>query len=524
METFDYVIVGSGAAGSVLANRLSEIESANVLVLEAGPSEMSDAMEVLWRWNEMLLGVNDWGYNSLPQPGLNDHNVYSAAGRGTGGGSLVYHMMHVRAKAVDLDGWAYNGAFGWDWNACLPYFQKIENQLDDTNPTAGKGGPMTVVSAKDTGNPVSQTWIDACKELGYPEVADFNHEAFGVGWQHLDIKDGKRGGTFQSYLQPAMARKNLTVRANALATNLVFEGVRVVGVEYVEGGQAKQVRASKEVVLSAGAIESPKLLNLSGIGNAAHLKALGIDVKVDLPGVGENFQDHPLVIGPFGLMSEGGPDPKGNMTEASLFWRSHPDALAPDIEISLVHRAPFGDNFFKNIVQRIQTGEPVKPVADLVDPRVILSLPALVRPMSRGNVRLKSADYKVQPNLDANYGGEAVDIERLVDVVEIAREIYATRAFAKLGLIEIGPGGDVKTRDQLREWVKNNTGSYYHFVGSCKMGVDNMAVVDPQLKVRGVEGLRIVDGSVIPTIPAANTHTTIVMIGERAADLIKADA
>ena len=247
-------------------------------------------------------------------------------------------------------------------------------------------------------------------------------------------------------------------------------------------------------------------------------------MKIDLPGVGENFQDHPLVIGPFGLMAEGGPDPKGNMTEASLFWRSDAGALVPDIEISLVHRAPFGDNFFKNIVQRIQTGAPVTPVADLVDPRVILSLPSLVRPMSRGNVRLKSADYLVSPDLNPNYGGEAADIERLTDAVEIAREIYATKAFAKLGLIEIGPGQDVNTRDQLREWVKNNTGSYYHFVGSCKMGVDSMAVVDPSLKVRGVGGLRIADGSVIPTIPAANTHTTIVMIGERAADLIKADA
>lgn len=524
METFDYIVVGSGPGGSVVANRLSEMEGARILVLEAGPSEMNDAVDVLWRWNELLLGVYDWGYNSIPQPGLNNHNVYSAAGRGTGGGSIVYHMMHVRAKREDLDGWAYNGAVGWGWNDCLPYYQKSENQLDGTNPTAGKGGPMTVESVQEIGNPVSRTFIDACVELGYPKVDDFNKDSFGVGWQHLDMKDGKRGGVLSTYLLPALQRDNLTLLDNSLVTRLLLEGTRCIGVEYVRDGETHTVRASKEVVLSCGAIETPKLLNLSGIGNAEHLAKLGIPVLVDLPGVGENFQDHPLIIGPFGLMDQPGADPKANMTEASIFWGSTPGLVVPDIEISLVHRAPFGDNFFANVVARIQTGQPVKPVADLVNPSVILSLPALVRPLSRGWVRIKSADPMVQPDLNANYGGEPVDIERLTDCVSIAREIYASQAFARLGLQEIGPGPAVSTRNDLREWVKNNTGSYYHFVGSCKMGVDRMAVVDPTLKVRGVDGLRIADGSVMPTIPAANTHTTIVMIGERAADFIKADA
>jgi choline dehydrogenase len=524
VDKYDYIVVGSGPGGSVVANRLTEQDGAKVLLLEAGQAEMSEAMEVPWRWNEMLLGVYDWGYNSVPQPGLNDHNVYSAAGKGTGGGSIVYHMMHVRAKPADLADWVYNGALGWDWDSCLPYYQKSENQTDSTNPTAGKGGPLDVMNAKDTGNPVSQTFIDACLELGYPETPDLNAQPVGAGWQHVNIKNGKRHGVLTAYLEPALQRSNLTMLTDTRATRLLFEGTRCVGVEYVRDGATQSARATSEVIVSGGAIQTPKLLNLSGIGNAEHLKALGIDVLLDLPGVGENFQDHPLVIGPIGLMNQPGADPRGQMTEASLFWKSSPEQPVPDIEVSLVHRAPFGENFFKNIVARIQTGKPVAPVADLVNPSVILSLPSLIRPMSRGWVRIKSADPSVEPDLNPNYGGEPVDIERLTDIVGIARDIYGSKAFAKLGLMELAPGPTVAGRDALREWVKNNTGSYYHFVGSCKIGIDNMAVVDPMLRVHGTQGLRIVDGSVMPTIPAANTHASVVMIAERAADMIKASA
>jgi choline dehydrogenase len=524
VDTYDYIIVGSGAGGSVVANRLTEDEAATVLLLEAGPSEMSDAMAVPWRWNEMLLGLYDWGYNSVPQSGLNGHNVYSAAGRGTGGGSILYHMMHVRAKPADLAGWVDGGARGWGWNECLPYYQKSENQTDETNPTAGRGGPMDVMNARETGSTISQTFIDACVELGYPEIADLNHDSAGAAWQHVNIKDGKRGGVLTSYLEPALQRPNLTLHANSRATRLLFEGSRCVGVEFVRDGALHTARATTEVVLSAGAIESPKLLNLSGIGNAEHLAALGIPVAVELPGVGENFQDHPLVIGPIGRLDRPGADPRGQMTEASLFWRSSEDQPVPDVEVSLVHRAPFGDDFFKNIVARIQTGEPVAPVSDLVDPNVILSLPSLIRPMSRGSVRIKSSDFTVSSDLDPNYCGESTDIERLTDIVGIARDIYASQAFAGLGLQELSPGPTVTDRPALRDWVRNNAGSYYHFVGSCKIGVDDMAVVDAELNVRGTDGLRIVDGSVMPTIPAANTHATVVMIAERGADMIKAKA
>ena len=260
---------------------------------------------------------------------------------------------------------------------------------------------------------------------------------------------------------------------------------------------------------------------LSGVGNPEQLQQLGVPVTVDLPGVGENFHDHPLVIGPIGRMREPGPPPHGNMTEAGLFWGSAPGMPVPDLEICLVHRAPFGDAFFANVVARLQTGQPIQPVEALVDPHVILSLPGLVQPLSRGWVRLQSKNPTAPPNINPNYGAEPVDIDRIVTMVKIARDVYRTKIFARLGLEELSPGPSIGSDAQLRDWVINNTGSYYHFVGSCKMGIDRMAVVDPQLKVHGVEGLRVADGSIMPSIPAANPHTTIVMIGERTAEFIK---
>jgi choline dehydrogenase len=520
-DSFDYVIVGSGAGGAPLAYRLSEDPGVTVCVLEAGGSEIPEASRVPYRWNELLLTELDWAYMSAPQPGLNNRRIYSAAGKVAGGTSVVYHMIHTRGRPADYDSWAYNGCAGWSFQDVLPYLQKLESQTDGTNPTAGKSGPIRVVSAKDGGNPVSQAFIDGCAELGYPLVDDFNAEAFGAGWHHVNIRDGRRDGVYSAYLQPALKRPNVELRDRSLAAKLVFEGKRCVGVEYLGDGERRTVRAKREVIACAGAIQTPKLLMLSGIGKAAELKKFGIPVLVDLPGVGENFHDHPLLIGPIGLMSKPGPDPKNNMTEAALFWGSEKGLPVPDMEICLVHRAPFGDQFFANVVKRVQTGQPVAPIKELVDPRVILALPGLVRPLSRGWVRLTAPDPAALPEISANYGAEPTDIDRMVAMVKIARAIYKTKACRRWGVQELSPGPGVVTDAQLRDWVIDNTGSYYHFVGSCKMGVDSLAVVDPRLKVRGVDGLRVADASVIPTIPSANPHTTVVMIGERAADLIK---
>jgi choline dehydrogenase len=523
-ESYDYVIVGAGAAGSVIASRLTEHDDVTVLLLEAGDAPIDDAVTDPSRWNEVLLTDLDWAYMSEPQPGLNGRRVYSASGRGIGGSSNLYHMMHTRGRPGDYDDWARGGAAGWSHADVLPYLQKLESQHDGTNPTAGTSGPLNVVSAGDTGNPISQTFIDACVELGYPRVDDFNTAPFGVGWHHVNIRDGKRDGVHAGYVEPALGRANLTVRTGALASALRFEGDRCVGVTYLKDGQHTDVRADREVVVSAGAIQSPKLLMLSGIGDPGHLAEMGIPVRAALPGVGQNFHDHPLTIGPIGYLDKPGADPRGQVTEVGLFWGSSPELTVPDLEICLVHRAPFGDQFFANVIKRVETGEPIAPVAQLVDPRVILSLPGLVRPESRGWVRLAGTDPSVHPRMNANYFGERADLERMTTMVQMARDIYAAKAFTDgWQVCEIAPGPQVSTTADLEAWVIDNVGSYYHFAGSCKMGVDPMAVVDPQLRVHGVEGLRVADASIMPVVTSSNPHTTVVMIGERAADLIQQD-
>lgn len=520
-NSFDFIIVGSGSAGATIAYRLSEMTNATVLILEAGGTKIIEAVDVPYRWNELLLTEIDWAYMSVPQPSIDNRQVYCASGKLIGGTSNIYHMIHTRGRPSDYDNWAYNGCAGWSFKDVLPYLQKLESQEDNTNPTAGQTGPINVINAQVNGNPISQTFIDACRELGYPYVEDFNNQELGAGWHHIDIKNGKRCGVRTAYLEPALTRSNVTLSANSQATKLLIENHRCIGVEYQQDGVLKTVRARQEVIVCAGAIQSPKLLMLSGIGNPEHLSKFDVPVVVDLPGVGENFHDHPLMIGPMGMMAEPGAAPKENMTEAALFWGSQPGLNVPDLEICIVHRAPFGERFFENVIERVQTNQPIPSVSQLVDPRIILSLPGLVRPLSRGWIRLSSSDPMANPLVNPNYGAEKVDIDRIVTMVKIAREIYQTQAFAKLGLTEINPGIEVRTDEDIRTWIINNLGSYYHFVGSCKMGIDNMAVVDSSLKVYGVEGLRVADGSIIPTIPSANPHTSIVMIGEKVADLIK---
>ena len=273
VSTVDVLVVGAGAAGSVVASRLSENPDVQVLLLEAGTAEVTDAVRTPWRWNEVLLTDLDWAYMSEPQPGMGGAQVYSAAGRGLGGTSNVYHMIHTRGRPTDYDGWVEQGATGWSYAEVLPYLQRLERQRDDTNPTAGRTGPISVVNARDTGSPISQAFIDACVELGHPKVDDFNATDFGAGWHHVDIDPvlGQRSGAYAGYLAPALDRPNLATEVGALVTELVFDGDRCVGARYLQDGRLRTVRARHEVVLSAGAIQSPKLLLLSGIGAADQL-------------------------------------------------------------------------------------------------------------------------------------------------------------------------------------------------------------------------------------------------------------
>jgi choline dehydrogenase len=379
-------------------------------------------------------------------------------------------------------------------------------------------------AGKHEPNPMSQVFLNACDQLGFPRTEDFNGpQMVGAGWHHIDVKDSRRQGVLVSYLEPALHRPNLVLRTNADAAGLVWDGTRCTGVTYrqrtgdapVGDGRrlartgedepgTHSVRARREVIVCGGAIESPKLLKLSGVGPADELTAHGIPVVADLPGVGENFHNHVLV----GLISETKQptEPgKQNLSEAALFTTSEPGMLAPDLQIAFVH-VPFD----------IIVGQQ--------HPNAVSLLPGVVRPNSRGWIKLASADPFAKPLVNPNYFGDRSDLTRLVQAVELCREIFGTAAFREVLTGELMPGSDVKGTAALTEFVRAKADSYHHQAGSCRMGIDELAVVDARLRVRGVTGLRVADASVMPAVPSGNCHTAIVAIAEKAADMIKEDS
>ena len=508
MSTFDFIVVGAGSAGSVVANRLSEQPDAKVLVLEAGGTEIPANAENPSLWFTLLGSPIDWGYTSVPQPGLNGRSTYEPRGKVIGGTSQLYIMMHIRGNTRDYDDWAYNGAPGWSYQDVLPYFRKLENQEDDTSAWAGHGGPLSVINPKNHAHhPLSEVFIEACRELGYPPTDDFNGPQMeGTGWHHINVKDGKRHSTAVAYLLPALDRPNITLSANSHATRLLFDaaGKRCTGVEYVQDGQLKQAFAGKEVVVCLGALESPHLLLNSGIGNPEQLRQFDKPVVVDLPGVGENFHNHVLT----GLIAET-KDPVApghlNTSEAALFCKSDPGYTVPDLQFNFVHL-------------------PFDVIVGQSNPNSVSLIPGLQRPLSRGWVRLGSSDPLARPLLNPNYLAEDHDVQRMKQMVNIGREIFATRAFSRVLTgreLLPGPAYGKSDADVLR-FVRDRSDSYHHQVGSCKMGKDRMAVVDPELRVYGVAGLRVADASIMPTVVTGNPHAGILMIAEKAADMIKA--
>jgi choline dehydrogenase len=497
MAEYDFIVVGTGAGGSVMANRLSENPDVSVLALEAGGGDIPDIVTNAPDWGKIWGTEWDWNYKSTPQESLNGRQTDEHRGKILGGSSDLYIMMHIRGHPSDFDGWAANGCPGWSFDECLPYFQKQEDQEDDTNPTAGKGGPLAVTNAGlHDPNPASAAFIEACVALGYPRTEDFNGPQMeGVGWHHINVRDGKRVGTWAGYLEPAMSRPNLTVSPNSMATRLVLSDGRCTGVEYVKDGQTVTDSVRREVIVCGGALESPKLLMLSGIGPARHLEEVGVPVQLNLAGVGENFHNHVLVP-IIQLVAEELPEPKQNASEVALFTKSTPDNVGPDIQVAFVHIVPGL-------------------------PGAVVILPGVVQPKSRGTIRLASADPMDLPLVNPNYLGDPADRDRLADGVELARKIFATEPMSKFVKQEIVPGPDVNGPDAIKGFVTAAADSYHHQAGSCKMGTDDLAVVDPQLKVRGVEGVRVADASVMPVVPSGNCHAAIVMIAERLSDMLK---
>lgn len=507
MSDYDFIVVGAGSAGCAVAARLSEVAGARVLVIEAGGTTIPPNAENPSLWFTMLGSEYDWGYTTVPQPGLNGRVVYEPRGKMIGGTSQFYIMMHLRGHPSDYDNWAYNGCPGWAYQDMMPYFQKLEDQNDDTSPWAGHGGPISVLNAgNQEHHPLSPVFIDACRELGYPATDDFNGPQMeGTGWHHINVKDGKRHSTAVAYLLPALERPNLTLAANAQATRLLFDGQRqrCIGVEYVQDGQTLKAFADHEVIVCLGALESPHLLLNSGIGPEGQLRQFGKPVIVNLPGVGENYHNH-VLTGLIAETKEPVAQGKQNTSEAALFCKSDPGYIAPDLQFNFVHL-------------------PFDVIVGAQSPNSVSLIPGLQRPLSRGWVRLGSGDPLARPLLNPNYLAVEHDVQRMKRMIEIGREIFATKAFAKvLTGRELLPGPEYSDGDDgVMRFVRERCDSYHHQVGSCKMGLDDMAVVDPQLRVNGIDGLRVADASVMPTIVTGNIHTGILAIAEKCADLVK---
>jgi choline dehydrogenase-like flavoprotein len=499
---YDYVIVGGGTGGCVLAARLSQDPGARVLLLEAGNAAPGDAGSDPGAWPRLVGSDADWGVLTVPQADAGP--VAYPRGRVLGGSGAINAMAHIRGHRGVYDAWAGGGADGWGYSGLLPYFKRSEDAGPGRDPELrGDRGPVRVGPVPEAGrHPVARAFASALCGLGYPATGDLSGRGQeGVAWPDLAIDGGRRVSPVGAYLRPALSRPNLTVRTGCLVTRLIVEGSRCAGIECGHDGALEQVRAA-EVILCAGAVGSPQLLLLSGIGPAGHLRAHGIDVTADLPGTGSNLQDHPVVTVCYAAAAP---------MRASAY--NHGETYAA---LSSPQAGDWPDLQLFPILLPI-----VPPGREIPDARFALAA-SVVAPASRGTVRLASASPGAAPLIDPGFLAESADLDRLEAGLGIIRRAAASAAMTELGSRETWPGPGGRDRDGLRAWARSAVGSYYHPAGTCRIGpgTDPDAVVDPRLRVHGITGLRVADASVMPVIPNAPLHATVLAVAEKAADLI----